>query len=336
MTSAPARALQMTTTARAAGRIVPPSVPAPYSTAVINGPYRTAPRSARRPPGADSASAAGASLILNDIPEPLVRPRVLDPLHLGGVRGPVYSVRLPGELAHSGDGRRDFLQVLRDRGVDGELGAQPLGDPGERGRHRFEQAREARQERVEVQSVLRRPGADALADRLGRSVDVVGHGALPFLVMTPSGSRAGPGRRGGGWEPSADSCPLLYSLSYSCRRLSQDSRLKIFGSYTLFGRQEPPLIRAAGTTLPTGCVPGPRSSRPARSTRRPSCTRSPGTTAAAGGRRRHSDRTSAAASSSTRRSAGPARRAAGRPASTRRAASRPRRSTRRRAPRSAP
>src|SRR5215469_5693884 len=181
MTSPPARALQITTTARTVGRIVPPSVPAPYSTAVINGPNWTARRSARGPPGAGSATAAGPSLILNDIPEPLVRPRVLDPLHLGGMRGPVNGVRLPGELTHSGDCRGDLLQVLGDRGVDGELGAEPLGDPGERGRHRFEQAREARQERIEVQSVLRRPGADALADRLGGSVDVVGHGAVPFL-----------------------------------------------------------------------------------------------------------------------------------------------------------
>src|SRR5258708_14987946 len=187
--SPPATALQLTMIARTDGRIVLPSVPVAYTTAAVSGPNRKAPR----PPGGEGAAVtAGTSLVLDDIPEPLVRTRVLDPLHLRGVRGPVHGVCLSGELAHSGDRRGDLLQMLGDRGVDGELRAEPLGDPGDRGRHRLEQARQAGQERVQVQGVLRRPGADALGDRFGGSIDVVGHGALPFLVRTLPGRQHGP------------------------------------------------------------------------------------------------------------------------------------------------
>src|SRR5260221_5431615 len=118
MTSPPARVPQTTMTARTEGLNVPPSVPAPYTTAVISGPKRNACRRARGPPPSDGpAVTAGPSLVLNHIPEPLVRTRVLDPLHLGGVRGPVYGVGLSGELAHPGGCRGDLVQVLRDRGV---------------------------------------------------------------------------------------------------------------------------------------------------------------------------------------------------------------------------
>src|SRR5258708_20690481 len=116
MTGRPARVPQTTMTARTEGLNVPPSVPAPYTTAVISGPKRNACRRARGPPPSDGpAVTAGPSLVLNHIPEPLVRTRVLDPLHLGGVPGPVYGVGLSGELDHPGGRRGDLSEGLTVR-----------------------------------------------------------------------------------------------------------------------------------------------------------------------------------------------------------------------------
>src|SRR5258706_16012681 len=111
MTAPPASALQMTMIARTWGRMAPPSVPAAYTAAAVSGPKRNPCRWARGPPPSEGpAVTAGASLVLNDIPKPLVRARVLDPLHLRCVRRPVYGMGLPGELAPSADRPADLLQ----------------------------------------------------------------------------------------------------------------------------------------------------------------------------------------------------------------------------------
>src|ERR1700733_6489330 len=201
-TSPAASARQQTATASGASRTAPASVPTAYSATVSGGPSRSARRRAVRT-GSESDSTeaceldgnAVGSLILDHIPEPLVGTGVLDPLHLGRVRDPVDGVGLAGELAHAGDGRGDLLKVLGNRGMDRELRAEQLGHAGHRGGHRLEQDRQAGQEHVQVQGVLRPPPADVLAHRLNGSVDLTTHDLTTLLGNTTLRSA----RPGSGW-----------------------------------------------------------------------------------------------------------------------------------------
>src|SRR5712691_12666799 len=113
MTNPAPSTVQATITGRAGSLSVLASAPAAYTAPVISGPSANARRRAACPVRSRllAVVTVGWSLILDHIPEPLVRTRILDPLHLRGVRYPVDGMCLPGELTHPGDSCGDLPQM---------------------------------------------------------------------------------------------------------------------------------------------------------------------------------------------------------------------------------